>query len=194
MCISGHPEPIALLFLISSSNCSHPHSHLDNSLLIISSSSPPPPSFTSLMSPSPSTLSLLTSSDRPPPYPSAASIPSLLSSLTDPCSPPVIGRCVSTCQAPWQPNVPPHPQRGDRLPIRNTAVATLPAPPLYSPPPPPPPTQSPPNLALIVWQSPSILFANFPSLSLSLFCFYSSSLTALRFFSLLTSLIHLYLF
>ena len=80
---------------------SHPHSHLDNSPLIISGSSAHPPSFTSLMRPPPPVLLLLlTSSDRPPPHPSAAPIPSLLSSLTDPCSPPVTGRCVSTCQAP----------------------------------------------------------------------------------------------
>ena len=132
------------------------------------------------MSPSPSTLPLLTSSDRPPPHPSAASIPSLLSSLTDPCSPPVTGRCVSTCQAPWQPHVPPHPLRGDRLPIRNAAVATLPAPPLYSPPPPPPPAS---NMISTETSAESLTKSfSLQTSHLSLICFFFFYFSSKRFF------------
>lgn len=105
---------------------------MDNSALIISGFSSHPPSFSSRMS-SPSFRSLFSPHQTglhltPLPPPSL----SLLSSLTDPCSPPVTGRCVSTCQAPWQPYIRPrpHPQRGDRLPIRNAAVASSPPPPI----------------------------------------------------------------
>ncbi|TNN89436.1 hypothetical protein EYF80_000039 [Liparis tanakae] len=62
--------------------------------------------------------------DRPPPHPSAASIPSLLSSLTDPCSPQSQGVVSLPARLPDSPTSPPHPLRGDRLPIRNAAVAT----------------------------------------------------------------------
>lgn len=90
---------------------------MDNSALIISGFSFPPSSFRSRMS-FPSSCSLFSPHQTglhltPLPPPS----PSLLSSLTDPCSPPVTGRCVSTCQAPWQPHIcTPNPSPPERRP------------------------------------------------------------------------------
>lgn len=101
-----------------------PHSHLDNSLLIISSSSPPPPSFTSLMFPSFTTLSSPHQTGlclTPPPPPSLQSCP--LSLTRAPPSHRAL--CLYLPGSLTAPR-PPSPLRGDRLPIRNAAVATLP--------------------------------------------------------------------
>lgn len=90
--------------------------HLDNPSLIICSSSSCP-------------LPLLPSSDRtsPPPAPQP-------SSSTDPCTPQSQGSVSLPARLPDSQKSSPQPLRGDRPPIRNTAVATLPAPhPLHIP-------------------------------------------------------------